>query len=95
MTRARLSLVSGAVGLVSAVAFFAVGPERDDDPVRTTTNRFTLRDEMPGRPLAELPYVRVRTLADSLVAVQRFAATAPLSDHRPLTGAGLSGVDAP
>jgi hypothetical protein len=84
MTRAGLSLVSGAVGLLSAVAFVAVGPERDE-PARTQSSGVTLRDHMPGRPLAELPYVRAAELADSVVAVQRFAATATLSDHRPLT----------
>jgi hypothetical protein len=84
MTRGRLSLVSGAVGLLSAVAFVAVGPE-SEDPVRTQSSGVTLRDTMPGPPLAELPYVRARELTDSLVLVQRFAATAPLSDHRPLS----------
>jgi hypothetical protein len=87
MDRGRMSLASGAVGVLAAAAFVAVGPE-SDDPVRTQSSGVTLRDTMPGRPLAELPYVRARELADSLVAVQRFAATAPLSDHRPLSDLG-------
>jgi hypothetical protein len=86
--RARVSLAFGAVGLLSAAAFFAVGAPRDEE-TRSRPRSFggspPISSRMPGRPLAELPYERAAALTDSLVAVQRYAVAAPLSDHRPLS----------
>jgi hypothetical protein len=67
------------------VAFFAVGPSRDDVARRPARAGFggspPLSRSMPGRPLAELPYTDAAALTGSLVAVQRYAATTALADH--------------
>jgi hypothetical protein len=82
------SIAAAVVGVLSLGAFFAVAPE-PGDPVRPAPRGFggspPISDHMPGRPLAELPYIGAHALTDSLVAVQRYAAMDALSDHRPLT----------